>query len=753
MSVTLSNSSFIDRFIKRLKMFSIMTIVISFFAIIYLGAERWNIRTAVINDTKVLAKIEADVARNEIDAQLKFAMQSTQQLADDITDGKLPYEKIEKTIQKKLLNIRENPNKTNKFFAISVAFGKGLYDKKQPEQLMNWYCFYDKKEKKIINKSRDHNYTDKTLTHRNTAWYVSPVESGQAMWDEPRFSSTTHEFIAGYSVPFYTDSTRKKAIGVVYINYSVVEIRNIIHDRSFMKTGYGIVFSKQGELIYHPNELIVKGINSRHQNKVVNSVYNANDLKTINYVKQIQHDALYTLPDGKKAWIISTTIPSTQWQLKVIFLLSELGLDEKTLSSQLYLIAAIVIFLSSVLSYIFTLNREHLRVLWLISMAITLILITATAGLWSLSDSLLPNLAEGAVKLITKSQITAFEEKHNKIAEVLELKPPIYIPTGVFFKSAQFEGANNLTISAYVWQKYHFGSKVLSQLKDQDSICNYESDLIPKTKGVSFIEAIESEIDFNCPQATYAMRDSEGNVTLGWYVKLNIRQSFDYSRYPFDKDVIWLRMNHSDFDKNMVLIPDTQGYSLLYEGANTGINLQGFVLPGWQLSRSYFSMVTAVYNSNWGIENFVGQVTPELYFNVEIKRDFMDPFISNVTPVIMVVLVLLIILFASSDNEDLAGKLGFNAIAVFAILGGLLFPVALWHSGFRTMLASAKLSYFESFYIICYFLIIIVGLDSLVLSSHYQASWLRYRDNLAVKLSFLPLAAALIFFATLMMLF
>lgn len=753
MTATPARVSIIDNFMKQLKTISLVVIVSSFFAILYFGYQWWNIKSTIINETKIQSQKSAEIARTEIDAQLKFAMQSAQQMADDITAGKLPYEKIEKTIQTKLTAIRENPNKSNRFFAISVAFGKGLYDKNKPGQLANWYCYYDKAERKIVAKPRDHDYTAKKVANRNTDWYIKPVETGRPMWDEPKFSSTTHEFISGYSVPFYSDSSRKKIAGVVYINYSVSEIREIMHDRRFMQTGYGIVFSKQGGLLYHPNETIVKAINSHHQNQEANSVFDANDLKSIDYIKTIQKDDLYTLPNGEKAWVFSSNIASTQWQLKVIFLLSELGLDELSLSSKLSLIAVVVIFISSVLLHIFTLKRESLEVLWLISIVMTLLFTVAIAGLWSLSDSLPAALPEGSIKLITESQINTFEEKHNKIAQTLELKQPIYIPTGVFFKSAQFEGVNNLTISAYVWQKYHFGSKILNKLKDNESICNYESDLIPKTKGISFIEAIESENDFNCPTATYIARDSEGNVTIGWYVKLNLRQSFDYSRYPFDKNVMRVRMNHSDFEKNLILVPDIHGYALLYEAANTGIDLQGFVLPGWDLKRSYFSMVTAVYASNWGIENFVGQITPELYFNVEISRDFIDPFISGVTPVIMMFLVLFIILFASSDKEELAGKFGFNAMAVFAILGGLLFSVTLWHSGFRTMLASPKVSYFECFYIICYFLIIVVGINSLMLSADYQADWIRYRDNLVVKLSFLPVTAAIVFFTTLFMLF
>lgn len=756
MAVSLSKISFIDQFMKQLGIISIAAVVISFVAIVYLGYEWSSIRTTIIEETKVLAQKEAEIARKEIDTQLKFAMQTSLELADDLTSGKLPYKQIDGVLKNKFISTRDDQSKSS-FFAVSVAFRRGIYDKNQPQQLKNWYYYYDKKLSTIMNRERDHDYTTRATVKRNVEWFVKPVESGQAMWEEPRFSSTTHEFIAGYSVPFYTAADKKQIAGVVYINYSMSEIKKIMHERSFMKTGYGVVFSQKDKLIYHPNDIAVKGVNSRQrQDNDIQQILKDNEIDTIYYLQKIKKDAQYTLPNGEQAWIFSSVIPSTNWQLKVIFLLNELNLEEKSLNNQLNFIAAFVIFISSLLLRVFSSNRNNLRILWIISIAVTLLFIIAIARLWSISNGLSPFSPNGAVKLKTRANIDTFQRKYDKLSEALELKKPIYVPTGVFFKSAEFVGANNVNISAYVWQKYHFGFDELEKIKDiedRDSICNYESDSIPKTKGVSFIEAIETEIDFNCPQATYITHDSAGNVTIGWYIKLNLRQEFDYSKYPFDKNIIWLRMNHSDFKRNMVLIPDTHAYRLLYESAKSGIDLKGFILPGWQLSGSYFSEVTAAYNSDWGIEDFVGQFTPELYFNVEINRDFLDPFVSGVTPVIMVFLVLFIVIFASSDKEELAEKFGFDAMTVFAILAGLLFSVALWHGGLRTTLASAKVSYFECFFIVCYFLIVLVGVNSLILSSQYSAKWLRYKDNLFVKLSFLPLTAAMVFFATLVMLF
>jgi hypothetical protein len=758
MPIDLTKYSLVDVIMRRLNAISAVAIILSFIAILYLSYDWWIIRTTAINEAKEVSQKQAEIARNEIDAQLKFSMLTAKEIADDITNGKLPYNQISDTLYKKLLYIREareenqDRPKHSQFFAISAAFDKGAFDKTKPQQLMNWYYFFDKQQMKIINKARNYDYTDKKLAGQS-AWFTHPAETGLDNWEEPRYGKTVQEFVAGYSIPFYTNAERKKVAGVIYINYSMAEIRKIMQERTFMKTGYGVVFSKKGKLIYHPDEMITRADHHDYKNEKIDAILGNENLKSISFLQNIQKDAQYTLPNNERVWIFSSIIPSSQWQLKVVFLMDELGLKEKSLHNQLHVIDAVVIFFLSLLLRVFVLYRNNQRILWLISLAITVIFILAIARLWSLSNALPATLPEEMVKLRSKEKIDAFEKDYNKVAEVLELEKPIYVPTGVFFKSAQFDGANNVTVNAYVWQKYHYGVKALKELKNTDDICNYQSKDVPKTKGVSFVEAIETQIDYNCPQASYFNHDTVGNLTIGWYVKLNLRQSFDYSKYPFDKNIIWLRMVHSEFERNCVLKPDIYAYSLLYQGAKSGIDWQGFILPGWNLIGSYFSAITSAYSSNWGIEDFVGQVTPELYFNVEIKRNFLDPFISGITPVIMVFLVLFIMLFASSDDDTVAGKFGFNAMAVFGILAGLLFSVALWHGGLRGTLGSSKISYFECFFIVCYFLIGVVGLNSLILSSQYPVKWLRYKENLVMKLSFLPVIATVLYFVTLIMLF
>ncbi len=94
------------------------------------------------------------------------------------------------------------------------------------------------------------------------------------------------------------------------------------------------------------------------------------------------------------------------------------------------------------------------------------------------------------------------------------------IPTGVFVQSLQFNTANNVQVSGYVWQKY--------------------ADNIPAdiTRGFVLPEAVAEAY-----RSTEAYRVHEnGAEVIGWYFSATLRQSFDYGHYPFDRQDVWLRI-------------------------------------------------------------------------------------------------------------------------------------------------------------------------------------------------------------------
>ena len=139
----------------------------------------------------------------------------------------------------------------------------------------------------------------------------------------------------------------------------------------------------------------------------------------------------------------------------------------------------------------------------------------------------------------------------------------------------------------------------------------------------------------------YRQPDADGGVVIGWNFSAVLRQRFDYSKYPFDRAEVWLRMWHKNFDQNVMLTPDLASYQETNPTGLPGIEAQDFVLEGWDLTESFFSYRQNRYNTDFGIPDFAGvNVIPELYFNVALKRQFINIFVSNLIPIIVVALLL-----------------------------------------------------------------------------------------------------------------
>lgn len=145
-------------------------------------------------------------------------------------------------------------------------------------------------------------------------------------------------------------------------------------------------------------------------------------------------------------------------------------------------------------------------------------------------------------------------------------------------------------------------------------------------EGDSDIYLIEDEAKY---------KKTQGNETvIGWYINTSLRQTFDYARYPFDRQDIWLRLWHLNFDRNVILVPDLKAYDAVNDwpqDPNIFLGLErDFVLERLSLERTYFNYHYNNYNTDFGIDNYVGQTAfPELYFNVGVRREVLDAFVAT----------------------------------------------------------------------------------------------------------------------------
>ena len=305
-----------------------------------------------------------------------------------------------------------------------------------------------------------------------------------------------------------------------------------------------------------------------------------------------------------------------------------------------------------------------------------------------------------------------------------QTSPATKIKTGIFIQSLQFFNSMEVNISGYIWQRYQN---------------NVHDDIKPGKDEVGFIFPEQVNTGSIDPREVYRVSSGDEEV-IGWYFEATLRQPFDYSVYPFDHKTVWVRMWAKDFSKNVILVPDYKAYEATGLEDIFGIE-KSIVLGTWIRENTYFDYHTSNYDTNFGLDNYVGQSNfPELQYNFVVKRKFKNAFIVYLLPLFLVAALLFAALLTVSDNKSHAHKLGFSVAGFIGTSSGLFFVVMLAHIQLREQFAGASIVYIELFYIFMYGLLVLATANTFLFS--IQASGLRniilYKDNLIPKVAYWP---------------
>ena len=109
-----------------------------------------------------------------------------------------------------------------------------------------------------------------------------------------------------------------------------------------------------------------------------------------------------------------------------------------------------------------------------------------------------------------------------------------------------------------------------------------------------------------------------------------------------------------------------------------------------------------------------------------VKRIYLNPFIANIIPILIVALMMFVVLYVSSNEEG--GRAGLTTMNVIQSSAGFLFILILAHVNERTRI------------------------ETLTLATMFRGvRWklFRWQDNLTLKLVFWPLLLAIWFSFTL----
>ena len=208
-----------------------------------------------------------------------------------------------------------------------------------------------------------------------------------------------------------------------------------------------------------------------------------------------------------------------------------------------------------------------------------------------------------------------------------------------------------------------------------------------------------------------------------------------------------------ELGRNIVLVPDLEAYPILSPAARPGLD-ETVYLPGWDVTRTFFELRDKPIDTDFGLGGTISKERfPSLYFEIEVRKDFLDTFVSNLVPLIIVALVVFLVLMIL-DNDDSRIALmrtgtGFN----LSICATLLFVSVFSHIGARQKIATQEIIYLEYFYIVMYLAILWVAVNSIVLIVKPDFWFTRYRENLLSRTMFWPVTLGALWLLTLVTFF
>jgi hypothetical protein len=773
-----------DRWEKPVVRIALLLCLLSFLLMAYAGYEYKSNNT----DDKILegaqkdAQNEAGSALENISRELNSTRLFTKGVAIDLSSGKLNDSTLDKYLRAEM---EKNPN----IFSITVAYSPDVHNG-------NRTLIHCKRNGSDLEVKNTLPYDYANSSEETAAWYRNPMKSGRAGWNSPYFGIADGAYLIDYSAPFNLTEFKNgsERAGVVCASLSLESVRKMVGELKLGNTGYGFILSKEGVIISYPiREYLFGNIHElAKENEEKNRNEDRNNLCLISEKigKNKTEDFIESNRTGQSSWIFYENISSenwtTNWTVGVVLPREEVLLDKEIEQnhSVIHVVLATFVFLFFLSVLFVSLYRYDDRSLWLLALIFSFLCILGMGTVWhlTLSESSLEDRNEDIVVFDMADVETVLMRDDGA-----NPKAP-RIPTGVFIQSLEFSTANDVTMTGYIWQNISglavdeaslsFSSQKSNELTiekenaDENLTANNTITTGNVSQNVSGLvtdkassnissqgskEAIiklvteKTSPSFNFPESKETTIEKAyvdaGKGIIGWRFKTTLRQQFDYSRYPFDEEDVWIKF-WNDASEGSVLVPDFGSYENLTPGSLPGLE-KSLVLEGWEPQKTFFSYRNNSYNTNFGVKDFNHTDVSELYFNVDVKRDIKSPFVSDLLP-IMVVATLLFVVLSITTREEKKNQFGFNSSGVLAYCASLFFVLIIAHSSLRAKIPTDSVIYLEYFYLIMYLAILAVSLNSIAFASRTDIPFIDARDNLYVKMLYWPFITGTLLLITLL---
>lgn len=529
-------------------------------------------------------------------------------------------------------------------------------------------------------------------TIQQSTWYTHAHAQGTA-WTT--IIANEDQKTAYHQTALYAHNlidTQNVSYGMITLEFSLDAIIKTAQYSGIGQTGYSLILSHDGSIIFHPTlSIMQQNITFLRYAQSQGNGQLAKIAKKIMEGKPVT--ASYHSESEKEIlWIHTQPITINNWIIGSVFSQDEVGIQSNTLRHYLFWIliwlTITILLLCGLLYYYNIISLTHYAVITNIILLAALILAWHTTQLTTTTNR------EKRAIITDQSNLNKFlNDLHDESQRKHEI-PPVNIPCGILLSSISMPDPDHIAIAGYAWNKYN---------NEQSSI----------SREMRFPQA--SKITFSAP--TTSLADHEETVT--WNIQAILFQEQNYIKYPFDQMHIRIILEHKDIEKNTLLIPDLASYKKISPESLPGLDKE-FVFPGFAIEQTFFEYHKVEPTTNYGLQDF-GKVTDnyQLVYNVILNRNLLNPFVLYLLPL----LVILFSLFSTLLVEGLKSE----PLSVLGGYTGLFFALIVLQRSLREQYPTGGTLYLEYAFFYTYITIIFLIIHTILMS--YYKHWESYQKR------------------------
>jgi len=621
-----------------------------------------------------IARQETKLAAQKIERKLTVLSKICLQAADSLSRGEIAYSEIHGVLRKVM---QEHPE----VFGFGVAFRPNAY--RAGTRLFAPYFVRRNGVLEDIQIEDTYDYSE--LQYR---WFHDPLVKGP-IWNEPYFGTTSQAMLAEYAAPFtgiHAKTGKLENLGIVFINYSVNELRTIVNGLNLGKLGYATIVSGEGKYIFHPAyENVVSGKNFLK-------------VSPFQHLEGLQSDIRSAMKDQVAYWgrvsefesLVFQPIAKVKWFLVVVANTGRNGLPAMRMRRH-YFLSILILQIALIGFLLFTCVRrpDRPKSRWKFVGFLAFYQVLAVGSTWAIAQKF-PDDKKQSLVFQSKQDLVGLRKRFEIYDPKMDRRT-IFVPTGIYLEKVKWKSNHDIHLSGYVWQKY-----------STESSKNLEM-------GFIFSDVVETESE----ELEHISSKEDNDITRElWRFKVVLRQALNYQHYPFDYQHLRMRITPKLIGENVVFVPDFDAYKSITSDHLPGLGQVH--IPGWEIKKSYFAWELTDFATNFGVEEFLGQENyPTYSFNIVLKRAFFSPFVSHIVPVTVVAVMLFILMLLMGDGISSA-KSGFTVLASLGTTAGLFFVLIMLHIDIRRMIQSTSFVYLEILYFMMYCVMLMIALFSVI---------------------------------------